>query len=100
MKLRNKKTGKIGNAIFINADSADYARTIRMRFGGNLYAFRTMKEMIDRFEDYTPAEPCIKDEKILKAVRFKTEALVSTIEQSVKEYIDDIAELYEEEEEC
>jgi hypothetical protein len=74
MKLRNKKTGEIGNAIFINADSADYARTIRMRFGGNLYVFRTMKEMMDRFGDYEPAEPLIKDEKIRKAVRAWAEA--------------------------
>lgn len=74
MRLRNKETGEIGYAIFINADDADYARTIRMRFGGNLYAFRTMKEMMDRFEDYKPAEPLIKDEKNRKAVRAWAEA--------------------------
>ena len=48
---------------------------------------------------HKPTEPLIKDEKVRKAVRFKSEALAGAIEQSVKEFIDDIAELCGEEEE-
>ena len=50
-------------------------------------------DTMDYEPDSKPAEPLIKDEKARKAVRLKAEALAGAIEQSVKEFIDDITEL-------
>ncbi len=54
MKLRNKKTGEIRDACF-------YIQ------GG--YSYDSMREYCENWEDYKPAEPLIKDEKIRKTVR-------------------------------
>lgn len=82
MKLRNKKTGEIFDAL------------IREKGGGGSYSlivcdikayetskstldethfildeYETLAELNEDWEDYKPAEPLIKDEKIRKAVR-------------------------------
>jgi hypothetical protein len=58
MKLRNKKTGKI----------FDWREDL-MPFGLGLPHPKSLAELNEEWEDYKPAEPLIKDEKIRKAVR-------------------------------
>ena len=68
MKLRNKKTGGLANIlgeqdffrVYTDAGWADYD---------------SLAELNEEWEDYKPAEPLIKDEKIRKAVRAWAEAL-------------------------
>lgn len=60
MKLRNKKTGEIRDVLI-------YVQ------GGN--EFNSLAELNEDWEDYKPAEPLIKDEKIRKAVRAWAESL-------------------------
>ena len=69
-KLRNKKTGEIGNLIGTER-SCPYI-TIDIDFhDGNPRAFdyTSLTELNEDWEDYEPVEPLIKDEKIRKAVR-------------------------------
>lgn len=88
MKLRNKKTGEIFDAL------------VREKGGGGSYSlivcdikayeqskntldethfiideYESLAELNDDWEDYKPKEPLIKDEKIRKAVRAWAEAL-------------------------
>ena len=62
MKLRNKKTGETVYVDFqiplVNNNKVLGA-----------YSVTSLKELNESFEDYTPQEPRIKDEKIRKAVR-------------------------------
>jgi len=74
MKLRNKKTGEIGIAVFKQYPEYEYLSYIALHFGDKYYHFETMDEFAETFEDYTPAEPLIKDEKVRKAVRAWAEA--------------------------
>lgn len=60
MKLRNKKTGSI---LEINDEER------------NLYSLLKKTSYLKDWEEYTPKEPLIKDEKIRKAVRAWAEAL-------------------------
>lgn len=60
MKLRNKKTGKI--------------REWTMVHRGEPVFFESLAKLNEEWEDYKPAEPLIKDEKIRKAVRAWAEA--------------------------
>ena len=66
MKLRNKKTGGIINAgdTFTLASFDEYGLNVRER-----YEYGSLSELCKEWEDYKPAEPLIKDEKIRKAVR-------------------------------
>lgn len=66
MKLRNKKTGEIMDLECI---------TIFGRSGGAIDEFYTLAKLNEEWEDYKPAEPLIKDEKIRKAVRAFSEAI-------------------------
>ena len=69
MKLRNKKTGKI-----IETEEPKFA----LYFTESELAkdfFTSIKQLTDTWEDYTPQEPLIKDEKIRKAVRAWADAL-------------------------
>lgn len=79
MKLRNKKTGDIVNAMFY-APMANYDLILwkdkldpschEIRLGN----YKALAELNEEWEDYNPAEPLIKDEKIRKAVREWAEA--------------------------
>ena len=64
MKLRNKKTGEI-----VPIDQIDI--TIRNKDGipEEFKKLKSLAELNEEWEDYEPAEPLIKDEKIRKAVR-------------------------------
>lgn len=71
MKLRNKKTGKITSTsrgepidLFI---TDDFNRIHHLTYS-------SLAELNEDWEDYTPKEPLIKDEKIRKAVRVWAEA--------------------------
>ena len=72
MKLRNKKTGGLANIlgeqdffrVYTDAGWADY---------------ETLAELNEEWEDYKPAEPLIKDEKIRKAVRAFWEAIPDAV---------------------
>ena len=62
MQLRNKRTGQEGNFI-INKDHFECADLEYVP------KYRSLAELNEEWEDYKPAEPLIKDEKIRKAVR-------------------------------
>lgn len=68
MKLRNKKTGEITEAISIHDGF------ICVDWKGDSGIYSTLASLNKEFEDYKPAEPLIKDEKIRKAVRAWAEA--------------------------
>lgn len=65
MKLRNKKTGEIIDSacigVFKHQSSGDCERVDTEA--------RSLSKFLEQWEDYKPAEPLIKDEKIRKAVR-------------------------------
>lgn len=67
MKLRNKRTGEIAN---INIE-------FPIMKGDEVigsYSIYNLAELNDKWEDYEPAEPLIRDEKVRKAVRAWAEA--------------------------
>lgn len=77
MKLRYKKTGEIWD----NAKIATYPcgdkdaiSVCQNAFAGQGRTYDTLAELNEDWEDYRPAEPLIKDEKIRKAVRAWAEA--------------------------
>ena len=59
MKLRNKKTGEI-------REDSDLGKMLS-RY--QMSSYDSISELCEEWEDYKPAEPLIKDEKIRKAVR-------------------------------
>lgn len=59
MKLRNKKTGEI-------REDSDLAKML-IRYA--MPSYDSIAELCEEWEDYKPAEPLIKDEKIRNAVR-------------------------------
>lgn len=65
MKLRVKKTGEIkdfGNIqVYAETENTDERQLL-----GN---FDSFKQILEHYEDYIPAEPLIKDEKIRKFIR-------------------------------
>jgi hypothetical protein len=65
MNLRNKKTGEIEKLWY---------ETICLNFGDHNEVYHSLDELNEEWEDYKPAEPLIKDEKIRKAVRAWAEA--------------------------
>ena len=64
MKLRNKKTGEITEAISIHDGF------ICVDWKGDSGIYSTLASLNKEFEDYKPAEPLIEDEKFRKAVRW------------------------------
>lgn len=68
MKLRNKKTGEV-------VESFDGFTTFTTDWSSakNLY-YTSLTKLNEEWEDYEPAEPLIKDEKIRKAVKAWAEA--------------------------
>lgn len=83
MKLRNKKTGAIVEAKSCNSTTGMIAIYYENNDGqlGTKDCFKTLAELYEEWEDYTPKEPLIKDEKIRKAVRAWAEV------NSIKEII-------------
>lgn len=79
MKLRNKKTGEtIEGLISAYGISGDVAVSVRDSNAESGYTdlgrYKTLAKLNDDWEDYKPAEPLIKDEKVRKAVRAWAEA--------------------------
>lgn len=70
MKLRNKQTGEIMDLECITV----FDRPDKYNTGDAIDDFYTIAELNAHWEDYKPAEPLIKDEKIRKAVRAWAEA--------------------------
>ena len=64
MKLRNKKTGELGELDISYNQEVIIVKTDKTRF-----TYHTLAELNAEWEDYTPQEPLIKDEKVRKAVR-------------------------------
>lgn len=71
MKLKNKKTGKITEIEEINLVVMNDERDCYESFA----EYHSLAELNEEWEDYVPAEPLIKYEKIRKAVRAWAEAL-------------------------
>ena len=72
MKLRNKKTGEIWENAKIATYSCgdkDSVSVCQNAFAGLGRTYESLAELNEDWEDYKPAEPLIKDEKIRKAVR-------------------------------
>lgn len=63
MKLRNKETGGLANC-----------EPIEVKTDAGFHDYYSLTELNADWEDYKPAEPLIKDEKIRKAVRAWAEA--------------------------
>lgn len=81
MKLRNKKTGEIGyieyNQRVSDPVTGEDFLTVRYRDNSGITCYKdyaTIKFFNTQWEDYKPAEPLIKDEKIRKVVRAWAEA--------------------------
>lgn len=70
MRLRNKKTGEIMDLECITI----FDRPDKYNTGDAIDEFYTLAELNEDWEDYEPAEPLIKDDKIRKAVRAWAEA--------------------------
>lgn len=69
MKLRNKKTGEVGEAYWSTFRENGTDLCISLHKNGAYVEVRSLAELNDEWEDYAPAEPLIKDKKIRKAVR-------------------------------
>ena len=76
MKLRNKKTGEIVDFItLILVDDNEIEFTyVKVNGHENTLSYRTLEKFKEEWEDYTPKEPLIKNEKIRKAVQAWAEA--------------------------
>jgi len=70
MKLRNKKTGEI-----VEREEFILIKHIEGDGGWQDASYHSLAELNEDWEDYQPAEPLIKDEKIRKAVRAWAEVL-------------------------
>ena len=77
MKLRNKKTGEVVES-FKRGPIDLYFYPNEYKGGDEIEreTYQSLAELNDNWEDYTPKEPLIKDEKIRKAVRAWAEANV------------------------
>lgn len=69
MKLRNKKTGEVVSKIDVSQDGSGI-----WVLGSKPEYYSSLAEFNNEWEDYKPAEPLIKDEKIRKALRAWAEA--------------------------
>lgn len=69
MKLRNKKTGEI-----IDPKRQVLALIVVRTDDREVDGYSSIAELNEDWEDYKPAEPLIKDEKIRKAVKVWAEA--------------------------
>lgn len=76
MKLRDKETGKVRTFDFV-VISDDYRKDGELtKFSSpfHILVCRSIEQLNEEWENYEPAEPLIKDEKIRKAVRAWAEA--------------------------
>lgn len=74
MKLRNKKTGETG---YLELEKGDDEKYTGLRVYKNDFMYKrydSLDGVLEEWEDYKPAEPLIKDDKIRKAVRAWAEA--------------------------
>ena len=78
MKLRNKKTGEIGEPRV--AYQEIYVDTTEHK----TYCYKSIAGLNEEWEDYTPKEPLIKDPKIRKVVRAWAEINTFEPDYSVK----------------
>lgn len=98
MKLRNRQTGKVytlSDDLYIEYTQGGKIELRAIIPGGNMsYYYDSLDKLYHEWEDYKPAEPLIKDEKIRKAVRAWAEAndvgklavlCHSTMEESITE---------------
>lgn len=69
MKLRNKNTGEV-----VERDEFILIKHIEGDGGWQDGVYHSIAEINEEWEDYKPAEPLIKDERIRKAVRAWAEA--------------------------
>lgn len=72
MYLRNKKTGEVVDWSFVGPTAIKEYEGKDVLLERERY--ESIEEFISEWEDYVPAEPLIKDEKIRKAVRAWAEA--------------------------
>ena len=96
MRLRNKKTGKVytlSNNLFIEYTQGGRIELRVIIPGGNMsYYYDSLDKLNEEWEDYKPAEPLIKDEKIRKAVRAWAEANVTLESDEIKKVFYDADE--------
>lgn len=88
MKLRNKKTGKVFDVIVREKSNGggEYSIIVcnlrALRSGRSVSSilgeYDSLAKLNEEWEDYKPAEPLIKDEKVRKAVRAWAEAIGAT----------------------
>lgn len=72
MRLRNKKTGSIWDIPKMRHPTMqedDISFFVYGKNEGHLFSYKSLAELNADWEDYKPAEPLIKDEKIRKAVK-------------------------------
>lgn len=89
MKLRNKKTGIVGELHY--APDKEYHFTVATEDPADMEIYRTLAELNEEWEDCKPTEPLIKDEKIRKAVRAWAEVCglsYATYKQASNEFYD------------
>ena len=76
MKLINKKTGEVGKLhCDMNISPAKYGVFEDTDIRGHYWEYDSLAELNVDWEDYNPAEPLIKDEKVRKAISAWYEAL-------------------------
>lgn len=76
MKLRNKITKEIWNIPEWRTPAVqegDISFFAELNGEGKLFSYKSLDDLDKEWEDYKPAEPLIKDEKIRKAVRLWAE---------------------------
>lgn len=75
MKFRNKKTGEVVES-FKRGPIDLYFYPNEYKGGDEIErkTYQSLSDLNDEWEDYTPKEPLIKDEKVRKAIRAWAEA--------------------------
>ena len=94
MRLRNKKTGEVFESFRSEPiDLYFYSNEHEGKDMIDRQTYQSLAELNEEWEDYIPAEPLIKDEKVRKAVREWAEANgVGTVlykEDNYRFYADD-----------
>lgn len=75
MRLKNKKTGEVIEAIERGMiDLYFYSNEHEAGYDFDRKTYNSLSELNSEWEDYEPKEPLIKDEKVRKAVRAWAEA--------------------------